>query len=192
MPMSDRSDSPLAGGGTKGDTGETSIGVSAKIRALSKSIFALNRGIGYSVGFITCGLAFMVGYDVFMRYVFNAPTIWVTEIATYTMGYITFVGASYGLQTGSHVQVDILTTRVSVKVRRIFSVIASLINLVVMAVLGWESFFFWWSAVKSGEESWGLLSVPLRIPYFFFFGGMAWLFVIQLALIPKTIRGEQV
>jgi C4-dicarboxylate transporter DctQ subunit len=188
--MRDRSDSPPVGG-TKGGTGEPSAGAFAKFRALGKSIFGLNRGIGYSVGLVTFGLAFMVGYDVFMRYVFNAPTIWTTEIATYVMGYITFVGASYGLQTGSHVQVDILTLRMGTGMRRIFVVISSLINLVVIAVLAWESFLFWWSAVKSGEESWGILSVPLRIPYFFFFGGMAWLLVIQLALIPKAVKGEQ-
>lgn len=159
-----------------------------KAKAIVEAMLKVNKLFGLSVGLMVFIMALMVTYDVLARYLVDAPSVWVPQTATYMMGYITFVGAAYGLQTGAHVKVEIFTSRSGPGVRRALEIVSWLINLVFFIVLSWEAFWFWWQAFQSGERSWGLLSVPLAIPYFFFFAGMVWLLIVQIALIFRPVR----
>lgn len=159
-----------------------------KAKTIFGALLKVNKLLGLSVGLMVFIMALMVTYDVVARYLINAPSVWVPETATYMMGYITFVGAAYGLQTGAHVKVEILTSRFGPGGRRALEIVSWLITLVLFIALSWEAFWFWWSAFQSGERSWGLLSVPLAIPYFFFFAGMVWLLIVQIALIFRSVR----
>jgi TRAP-type C4-dicarboxylate transport system permease small subunit len=44
--------------------------------------------------------------QVFTRYLFNYPIIWVEELATYAFIWGTFVGASLGLKHGRHIRIE--------------------------------------------------------------------------------------
>jgi TRAP-type transport system small permease protein len=44
--------------------------------------------------------------QVFTRYLFNYPIIWVEELATYAFIWGTFVGASLGLKQGRHIKIE--------------------------------------------------------------------------------------
>ncbi|MHB1044282.1 MAG: TRAP transporter small permease subunit [Eubacteriales bacterium] len=148
----------------------------------------LNELAGLSVGIMALLMAIFVTYDVILRYLMNTPSMWVTEVSTYMMGYITFMGAAYALSEGAHVGVDLITTRVGIKARKWFGIAANLINFLVIAFFIRVSFGFWWDAYKYCERSWGVLSVPLAFPYFFFLLGMVLLLITLMSLLPKIFN----
>lgn len=145
----------------------------------------LNELTGLSVGAMALLMAIFVTYDIILRYLMNTPSMWVTEVSTYMMGYITFMGAAYALSEGAHVGVDLLAARVGIKARKGLEIVANMINFLVIALFIWVSLGFWWEAYKSYERSWGVLSVPLAFPYFFFPMGMVLLLITLLSLLPK-------
>jgi TRAP-type C4-dicarboxylate transport system permease small subunit len=144
---------------------------------------------GVAVGFASFLIAILVTYEVAARALFGITTGWVNDASVYMMGFITFVGAAYGLADGAHVGVDIVLHRASARTRVLLERLADLLMFAILATLGWLSAVFWWDAYSSGEKSWGLFEVSLWIPYSFLAGGMAWLLAVHVALVARRWRG---
>lgn len=148
---------------------------------LERSITAINRVIGLTVGIAVLAAAMMITYGVATREFFHGSDNWVNECTTYLMGYITFVGSSSVLWENRHLKVDMLSGHLGpagAKLRRAF------IDLIVLCVTGgmvWLSFKFWADAFHSGERSWGMFSIPLWIPYTTLLGGMVLLLIAHVA-----------
>lgn len=53
-------------------------------------------------------LAFLLLYDVIMRFAFNAPTIWCHELALHVFGAYAVLAGPYALLHGEHVKIDII------------------------------------------------------------------------------------
>ena len=54
-----------------------------------------------------------------MRYVFNRPTIWVTELSQYFMIFIAFLGLGYTELQNKHTRVDLFTTNMPKSLRKL-------------------------------------------------------------------------
>ena len=67
-------------------------------------------------------------YEVVMRYVFNAPTIWVHETTTALTALCFAFGGAYCLGTNRHIRVVLLYDSVSPRVRRLLDVAISLVG----------------------------------------------------------------
>ena len=67
--------------------------------------------------FLTGGL---LGYEVAARYLFNAPTIWVQEIAQLLLLWATFLAIGRALRHDQHIRINALEARLSVTVQRWF------------------------------------------------------------------------
>lgn len=147
-----------------------------------KAFEAVLRGSGLSVGAAAFLIGVFVTYEVLIRELAHQSEAWVTEVTTYLMGYITFVGAAYTLYEGAHVSVDVFVNQMSAGTRRLLRVVSDGVVIAVLGTLTWLSIEFWWDAWSTGERSPSLLSVPLWLPYLFFTVGMAWLLVTQIAL----------
>ena len=52
-------------------------------------------------------LTFFLLYDVIMRFVFNAPTIWCHELALHFFGAYAILGGAYVLLHDAHVKIDL-------------------------------------------------------------------------------------
>jgi TRAP-type C4-dicarboxylate transport system permease small subunit len=96
------------------------------------------RCIGYLERWLGVGLlAIMVGAittQVFTRYAFNRPIIWVEELATYSFIWGVFVGASLGLKYGRHIKIETFVESVPARAKAASRI---LINLIVIVVL-WQ------------------------------------------------------
>lgn len=146
-----------------------------------RRIFAtVITGSGVLVGAAAFLMGLSVAYDVVVRTLFGATTVWVVDVNAYLMGFITFLGAGYALREDGHVGVDIVVRRLSPRAQWAFRVISDLVVLVVTLVLLWLATEFWWSAWASGERSWGLFTVELWIPYASFPLGMFLLLAVQI------------
>ena len=70
--------------------------------------------------------------QVFTRYLFNRPIIWVEEVATYSFIWGAFVGASVGLKYGRHVKIETFVDHLPPRAKAASRI---LVNLIVIAVL---------------------------------------------------------
>ena len=74
-------------------------------------------------------LTFVVAWEVFARYILNAPTIWGYDTALFLFGYIAALGGAWAQQKRAHINVDILYLKVSGNTRRVFDVITGCLGI---------------------------------------------------------------
>ena len=55
--------------------------------------------------------------DVVARYVFNSPTMWADEMASYLLIAIVFLGLAQNLRTDGHIRIDVITNLLSSRSR---------------------------------------------------------------------------
>ena len=94
------------------------------------------RSVGHLERWLGVGLiALMVGAittQVFTRYLFNRPIIWVEEVATYSFIWGVFVGASLGLKYGRHIRIETFVGHLPPRAQAASRI---LVNLIVIAIL---------------------------------------------------------
>ncbi len=96
------------------------------------------------------GILVMIGlvtYDVIARRLFNAPLIFADEVSGYLMVLVTFLGLSYSLEEGSHIQVKIfvklMTTRGQAKLMLGWCILGILYTSILLywtGRLAWQSY----------------------------------------------------
>ena len=82
---------------------------------------------GKGISWIVLILTAILGYEVLMRYFFNAPTKWVYDISYMLGGTFFLVGASYTLRMKGHVRIDIFYNRFSPRGQALIDVIFTVI-----------------------------------------------------------------
>jgi TRAP-type C4-dicarboxylate transport system permease small subunit len=151
-----------------------------------KALDKLFHGIAMSVGVAVILTVVVISYGVLAREVLKMSDVWVTDVTTYLMGYMTFVGTATLAWQGRHLKVDVLGHHVGPRTKRALTIVSCLIVTCVSLVLLWLSTHFWMDAWDSNERSWGMLSMPLWIPYLSLFVGsmlLAFAQVLRLAML---------
>ncbi len=132
-----------------------------------KSIDWLVEKQGQLSSFLVYPLLIIVIYEVIMRYVFNAPTIWGFEATAFAYGLHFMLGLSYTENQAGHVKVDILTSRLSAKAQAILGVVTYvLIFLPVYALMTVGAFKFAYTSTITNElnsTSWAPPIWPFKI-----------------------------
>src|SRR6478735_1435561 len=88
------------------------------------------------------GIVFMTAatvYDVLARYIFNNPTAWATEISTYALIGIIFLGAAYTHLTEGNVRVHLLLDRLIAENRRRCCLITAWLGLLYVTLAAWQA-----------------------------------------------------
>lgn len=106
---------------------------------------------GQLVSYLIPILVLITGFEVFRRYVLSSPTVWGLEFTTFLFGIHFVMGFSYTEHFGGHVNVDILSSRLSSKAQTILWIAATvLFTLPVTALLiygaavySYESIIIW-------------------------------------------------
>ncbi|MCF8479325.1 MAG: TRAP transporter large permease subunit [Rhodospirillum sp.] len=106
----------------------------------------------------------IVCYEVISRFVFNAPTIWVTEISTYLFVALVFLGLAVAQRAGGHIQVEILISTLAEPRRERLEAVGQWVGLLFIAVAGWRMARFNFSEWVYDTRDWGLLATPQWIP----------------------------
>lgn len=104
-------------------------------------------------------------YDVVMRYLFHAPTIWVTEISLYMLQFLVFVPAGMLLVDGAHLRVTVWIEALSGRARRLAEIATALLVLPYAGALIWYGWNYTQRAFDRGMLSPTLLQVPLWLVY---------------------------
>lgn len=93
------------------------------LEKIAKAIDTFNITQGNFTSLLILPLGFVVIYEVIMRYVFNAPTIWGFEATTFLYGMHFMFGYSYTEVLEGNVKVDIFTSRMAEKPRAVLNII---------------------------------------------------------------------
>ena len=136
------------------------------MRPLIHAIESLSIWIGRAFGWCILILTLSVSYEVFVRYVLNAPTVWVFDMMVQMYGALFLMAGPYALAQDSHVRGDVLYRLFPVRWQaRIDFVLYLLFFFPGMLALFW---FGWEIAADSWryqEVSW---NSPARIQIYFF------------------------
>lgn len=132
--------------------------------------------------------------QVWVRYLFKAPTIWQVETAVYLLIAATFLGAPYGLKQNAHINIDILVIWLPERVRSRLDIVTSFLALLFCVFLGYRGCVMWWEAFEGGWRSSSLLSFPLIYPYALLPLGMiltSLQYVIRLKDLIRALRAQK-
>src|SRR4051794_16011907 len=83
------------------------------------------------------GIAAIVLYEIVARGLFDAPTVWVQEVAVYLLLIAGFLGLAPTLAAGEHIRIDILSRRFSEPLKRSVEVAT------LLAVAGFAAIATW-------------------------------------------------
>ena len=141
---------------------------------------------------IACLLAMLVSVniEVIGRSFFGQATIWVTEVSTYLVIAITFLGAAFVVGRDANVRVDMIVNALPKSllpnILRGQSWLAAFVTLIIL----WKATGFWFGNYDSSTRSWSLLNTPLWIPQTSVVIGMAALSLVLAAV--GTVRNHTI
>jgi len=140
----------------------------------------LSIWIGRAFGWCILILTLSVAYEVFVRYVLNAPTVWVFDMMVQMYGALFVMAGPYALAQDTHVRADViyrfLTPRWQARLDLLLYIVFFFPGMIALAWYGWEIAMDSW---RYHEVSW---NSPARIQIYFFktlIPVAAWLFIVQ-------------
>jgi len=105
------------------------------MRTVLRTIDSITDWTGRIVSWLCVFLVVQITYEVAMRYVFNAPTVWGYETSE-MVGCTIFVFAfSYALKTHAHVRIDIIHGYLPTRGKTIIDVLGHLICFFPLIIL---------------------------------------------------------
>lgn len=129
-------------------------------------IDSLSAGVGKAFAWCIMILTFSTCYEVLVRYVFNAPTVWAFDMSVQMYGALFMMAGAYALSQGAHVRGDViyrlLPTRAQASVDLVLYILFLTPGALALLYYGYgfaaDSWFY-------KEVSW---SSPSRIQIYFF------------------------
>jgi TRAP-type C4-dicarboxylate transport system permease small subunit len=155
---------------------------------LDKAESILNRIFMVLACIIMAGLMLIVCLDLTLRYFFNSPLIWGTEVTEIILLYITFLAAAQVLRDDSHVVVDVFLTVASERQRRILGLISNAIVGLISAVLIYYGFVTTIDFYVRGVVNPTILQTPIALITMIIPIGCIPLFMEALLKFRKTLR----
>jgi TRAP-type mannitol/chloroaromatic compound transport system permease small subunit len=90
-------------------------------------IDSTNQRVGNLTKWLILILTAVMVFDVIMRYLFNAPTVWGFDISYMLGGTFFILGMGYTLLKDKHVRVDVFSSKFSARTKACIEVLLSLL-----------------------------------------------------------------
>jgi TRAP-type C4-dicarboxylate transport system permease small subunit len=116
-----------------------------------------------AIGFMVVSIS----YDVIMRYLLLAPTIWALEVNTFLLMFLCLLPAADALSAGTQIQITFLTDRFSPGTREKCARIGDAAGILFCAVMTWKGLAMAWAAYQHNDRMSTSLGTPVVIPYLF-------------------------
>ena len=95
---------------------------------------------GNSLSLLFIFTAFISFYEVVMRYVFDSPTIWVHETASFIGGSLFVFGGLYAFAANKHVRVVLIYDIVSTRTRQYLNLVHHVIGTTFSALMAYGAY----------------------------------------------------
>ena len=136
------------------------------MRAILRVVDSISEWTGKAVRWLCVALVLVMTYEVTMRYVFDAPTMWAYETSVMIGGSIFVLGLAYVHRHRGHIRVDVFYEHLSPKGKAIIDVIfASLFLFPLLIILIDASVSYMWRAWLIGEKSVETYWYPPAAPF---------------------------
>jgi len=124
------------------------------MRAFIKAIDSASFWTGNTAHWLSVSLVLIMTYEVIMRYVFTAPTMWAYETVIMIGATLYALAWSYVHYQRAHVRVDVLYIHLSSRKRATIDVVCTLLFFFpVIFALVYMSGIWAWRAWEIGEKS---------------------------------------
>ena len=134
--------------------------------SIIRAIERLNIWIGRSFGWCILILTLSVAYEVFVRYVLNAPTVWVFDMMVQMYGALFLMAGPYALAQDTHVRADVIYRFLQPRRQALLDFSLYILfffpGMLALFWFGWEIASDSW---RYKEVSW---NSPARIQIYFF------------------------
>lgn len=118
----------------------------------------LSAWFGKAFAWTILVMTFGVAYEVFVRYVLNAPTSWSLDVSFIMYGTLFMMGGAYTLSRGGHVRGDFIyrlwSPRTQAKVELVLYFVFFFPGVLALVLAGW----------KYAARSWRYLEVSVNSP----------------------------
>lgn len=135
-------------------------------KSILSIIDSISEWIGKVFSFLLLVLALIVGYEIFMRYVMNRPTVWVHEMSAMIFGTFIIMGGAFTARYDGHMGMDIVYGMLSARKRATLDIISYFILfLPLLGVLIWKGGISAWNSIlmlEHDSSQWGPPLYPLR------------------------------
>jgi TRAP-type mannitol/chloroaromatic compound transport system permease small subunit len=136
------------------------------MRSVIHAIESLSIGVGRAFGWCIVILTLSVAYEVFVRYVLNAPTVWAFDMMVQMYGALFLMAGPYALAQDTHVRADVVYRLIPVR----WQARIDFFLYVVFFFPGMLALF--WYGTEIASDSWRYEEVswnsPARIQIYFF------------------------
>ncbi|HYD58271.1 MAG TPA: TRAP transporter small permease [Burkholderiales bacterium] len=119
------------------------------------------------------GMAGVLFYQVFTRYILDDSAGWTEEIARYFLVAVTFIGASMSVRKNNHIQVDYFFRLMP---RAMGRVVSTFVDLVRCAFLGYGTWLTWLLMQRIGHQQMAVIDLPVGIVFGSMLFGFALMF----------------
>jgi TRAP-type mannitol/chloroaromatic compound transport system permease small subunit len=130
------------------------------------TIEGLNVWVGRAFGWCILILTLSVSYEVFVRYVLNAPTVWAMDVMIQMYGALFLMAGPYALAQDAHVRGDFIYRLLSVKTQAKID-----LTLYILFFFPGMLALFWFGA-EIAADSWRYKEVswnsPARVQIYLF------------------------
>jgi TRAP-type mannitol/chloroaromatic compound transport system permease small subunit len=162
------------------DTGTLRTDFPAAFYAIIRVIDRFTNATGNLISLAMALLVAIICYEVFARYLFNAPTVWVYESSYMINGSAFMLGCAYALLKGAHVRTDIFWEQYSERRKGVIDLVSYLVlffpSMITLMAISIDDAWLSYSITERSQESvWRMIMWPFRasIPL------AAFLFIIQ-------------
>jgi TRAP-type mannitol/chloroaromatic compound transport system permease small subunit len=126
-----------------------------------------NLWVGRIVCWLTVPLFAVMVYEIFVRYVFTAPTMWAYDVSRMLYGALFMLAAGYGLSKGVHIRADFIYRNWTPKTQGIVDAILYILfyfpGLIVFAWMSTEFAFESWTRAERGmDTAWMPYVFPIK------------------------------
>jgi len=136
------------------------------VQRIYDSIGKVSERAGKLVSYLLVVLILSIVYDVFARYMFNAPTIWSYTLSYMLGGIIIAVGMCYVYYHNANVRVDLLYDKFPPKVKRLVDICLSILFFFPFVIaLSWVWAKDTWQAFVLGEVATESIWYPIVRPF---------------------------
>ena len=119
------------------------------------------NAMAFLAGIILVFIMLSVGLEVIVRYFFNRPMIWVTEVTECLLLYTTFLGTGWLLREEGHVKVDIILNRLKPRTTAFLGILSSLVGIFVSSMLTYYGMSLTWNYLRRGIYTPTAMEIPV-------------------------------
>ena len=120
------------------------------MNSLARFVDQVSTRIGHAVSWMTLLMVLITMYDVIMRYIFKAGSIWIQEAEWHLFAANFMLAASWTLLRNGHVRVDLFYVKFSAKTKAWVDLIGSIFFLLPFCAL------IVYSSIPFVSDSWAI------------------------------------